>query len=325
MNITIRHLKQIQAIYTHGSFADAAKELNISQPALSRSIATLEGILNVKLFDRSKIKNRPTAFGHHIIEKGLPIVKQMFLLERDIELIKNVESGKLSIGMGSFGAKMMLGGVIEKLCTNFPQINLTTFIDAAPLVIEKLENYDLEMALVDLRIASKIIPLDEMKVFPLNIHQCYFFCRNTHPILKQKTITMKKIIDYPLSTAWLPDFAYSRMAQKANLADSFTLKIKNRAIQCEDWEILFKIIANGNSIGLSSLPVIMNSHLSSQFVTLPPSFDGCHTNLGIIVKKDMSYSPAMKKFQQYLIEEDQILSIMEKNHKAKDKNFTSHT
>lgn len=310
MKITIRHLIQIQAIYKHGTFANASKALNISQPALSRSISSLEGVLNVKLFNRSRIRNRPTAFGHHIIEKGESIIQRMYLLERDIKLITKGEIGKLAVGMGSFAAKIIFGAALETLCLKFPQISVTTFINAAPLVLEKLDNYKLDMAVVDIRIARKVA-VNEINVHPLSMHPCNFFCRRDHPILKQKKITMKKILDYHLATVWLPDFAYVNIAKAAKIDKSNALEIRNQSIQCEDWEILFKIIASGNYIGFSALSVIMKSHHSSQFAILPPRFDGGYANLGIIVKKSLSYSPAMTKFQQYLVEEDQLLSKIE--------------
>ena len=62
----------------HGSFAGAAKELGISQPAVSRHIANLEKQLGVSLFQRSRTGVRLTEEGRRYHEKtatGLGLIK----------------------------------------------------------------------------------------------------------------------------------------------------------------------------------------------------------------------------------------------------------
>ena len=54
MRIDPRHLRIVLAIAQHGTFNRAAASLNMSQPALSKSISLLERALGVKLFDRGK-------------------------------------------------------------------------------------------------------------------------------------------------------------------------------------------------------------------------------------------------------------------------------
>ena len=62
----------------HGSFAGAAKELGISQPAVSRHIASLETQLGIRLFERSRTGVRLTEDGQRYHEKtatGLGLIK----------------------------------------------------------------------------------------------------------------------------------------------------------------------------------------------------------------------------------------------------------
>lgn len=52
-DVELRHLRAFTSVARHRSFSRAAEELLITQPALSRTIAQLEGTLSVRLFDRS--------------------------------------------------------------------------------------------------------------------------------------------------------------------------------------------------------------------------------------------------------------------------------
>jgi LysR family pca operon transcriptional activator len=51
--IKLQHLKVVMAVAEWGSMAKAAKHLAITQPVVSKVIADLEGLLGVRLFDRS--------------------------------------------------------------------------------------------------------------------------------------------------------------------------------------------------------------------------------------------------------------------------------
>ncbi|MGV9385099.1 LysR family transcriptional regulator [Nonomuraea sp. NPDC003707] len=53
MDVELRHLRAFTSVARHHSFSRAAEELLITQPALSRTIAQLEGGLCVRLLDRS--------------------------------------------------------------------------------------------------------------------------------------------------------------------------------------------------------------------------------------------------------------------------------
>ena len=59
----MRRLRHALALAEYRNFARAADALHITQPALSRSIQSLEDGLGVRLFDRSPRDVQPTAFG----------------------------------------------------------------------------------------------------------------------------------------------------------------------------------------------------------------------------------------------------------------------
>ncbi len=68
--MTPRRLRQFLALIEHAHFGRAAKELGVSQPALSKSIQLLESELGVTLFDRRTEGVVLTAFGQLLREKS---------------------------------------------------------------------------------------------------------------------------------------------------------------------------------------------------------------------------------------------------------------
>ncbi len=64
--MTLVQLKHFLELAANGSFSKSAERLYLTQPALSRSIKSLEDELGQSLFDRVGRKNELTPFGQHI-------------------------------------------------------------------------------------------------------------------------------------------------------------------------------------------------------------------------------------------------------------------
>ena len=65
--MNVEDLRYARAVARHGSFSAAARACSVSQPALSKSIAQLEGGLGARLFDRSPQGASLTSFGEHML------------------------------------------------------------------------------------------------------------------------------------------------------------------------------------------------------------------------------------------------------------------
>src|SRR5260370_13079415 len=72
MNIELRQLRCLVAVAEAGSFTDAAIDLGISQAAASRSVATLESALGVRLLRRTTREVSLTAAGSPVLPHAPP-------------------------------------------------------------------------------------------------------------------------------------------------------------------------------------------------------------------------------------------------------------
>src|SRR5437763_17146189 len=76
-----------------GSMAKAADHLAISQPVVSRSIASLEHALGVRLLDRSRNGIEPTMYGRALLEHGLAAFNELRQGVKAIELLSDLAAG----------------------------------------------------------------------------------------------------------------------------------------------------------------------------------------------------------------------------------------
>jgi DNA-binding transcriptional LysR family regulator len=108
MSIEIRHLKAAVATADAKSFSRAAKVLSVKQSALSRRVQTLEQMLGVQLFDRTKRGTFPTENGKAFLTVARRIVTDIDNLITTAKNVSYGEEGRLAIG---FSSSLMTGNL----------------------------------------------------------------------------------------------------------------------------------------------------------------------------------------------------------------------
>ncbi len=304
MDVTLRHLQQIETLVRGGNFSKAAQELNISQPALSRSISLLEARLGVKLFDRSKREVVPTVFGEHLLQRGKPVLQDMQLMERDLHLLQGLESGELVIGSGPFPAEISLGKAVARFSRNYPKVNVRIILDRTPNLLTRLHNRELDIFVADTRIVKDASELD---ITPLPKQQGYFCCRPGHPLTEKERLEVKDIFSYPLAVMWFPKVLLGALARTAGLRLNNVDELPCTVLQCDYLKVLFDIIADSDATGLITRP-ILNSTRQQQLVSLPLTVPELTTHYGLVSLSRYSQPPVVQMFQHYMVETEEQCS-----------------
>jgi DNA-binding transcriptional LysR family regulator len=94
MDVQVRHIQCFVAIVEQGGFTDAAAQLGISQPAVSRGLAALEEELGVRLLRRTSREVVPTSAGQRVLPRARRFLADLEDLVRDAR----GGSGRLRIG-----------------------------------------------------------------------------------------------------------------------------------------------------------------------------------------------------------------------------------
>lgn len=77
MHVTLRQLRALVAVAENSSFTEAAKNLNLSQAALSGLIKDLETQVDIRLFDRTSRKVLPTAAGEAFVPQVVRVLADL--------------------------------------------------------------------------------------------------------------------------------------------------------------------------------------------------------------------------------------------------------
>jgi DNA-binding transcriptional LysR family regulator len=115
MQIEIRHIKAFLAVASELHFGRAAEKLNIAQPALSRTIKSLEEYLTVQLFERNTRTVRLTEAGKTFQEHGASVIHQLNQAVHLIRSASSEESGTISVGY----VDQLLCGPVAEIMSRF--------------------------------------------------------------------------------------------------------------------------------------------------------------------------------------------------------------
>ncbi|SET86454.1 LysR family transcriptional regulator [Oceanicella actignis] len=116
----LRSMAQLVALAEEGNFRRAAERLGVTHSALSQAIARIEGAYGVTLFERSRRGVRPTAYGRRLVEGARAALTAVREAERDVEMMRDMRSGRLAVGADPAVAEPILGAAAAQLMRDYP-------------------------------------------------------------------------------------------------------------------------------------------------------------------------------------------------------------
>ena len=188
----IQNIRAFLMVAETRSFSRAAEKLFITQPAISKRIATLEHSLDCQLFDRLGKNVQLTQAGEALIPSYQRILDEITESRRIISTLRSQVSGHLKFGTSHHIGLHRLPPILKQYTNQYPQVELDIrFMDseqAAALILKG----DIELALITL-------PDDietPLTTIPIWTDTMYCVVANDHVLAKQKNVTIKQLSEH---------------------------------------------------------------------------------------------------------------------------------
>lgn len=123
-HLNLRQLQYAVMLSEAESFSQLAEKLNITQPALSKHILTLEKELGVQLFDRATMPLSLTAAGEFFIKEAKELLYKENQMLRSMKQFSTGERGELTIGITPFRSAYLIPSVVKKVREEFPGVRV---------------------------------------------------------------------------------------------------------------------------------------------------------------------------------------------------------
>ena len=186
--MNIKQLTHAICLAEERNFSRAAEKLHITQPALSRSIQSLEQDIELTLFDRHSTGVNPTHGGELFLEKAKELVRQANGLKREASMIRGAEVGSVALGVGHVALNLLLPKVLPQLTANHPQLDIRVDVQPAVTLLDRLLEEKIEFFIAD---DQQFSNHPQVETIPLTELSIGFFVRSGHPLSRQTRTTVE--------------------------------------------------------------------------------------------------------------------------------------
>ena len=131
-----------------GNISKAAKELYISQPAISKAISKLEDSLGLSLFTRSSRGVQLTSEGEILFEHAREAFDALDRGEQELKRIQEFDIGHLRIGVSNTLCKYILLPYLKTFIDQYPHMKVTIESQATAQTLARLEQQKIDLGLV---------------------------------------------------------------------------------------------------------------------------------------------------------------------------------
>ena len=135
----VRHLRNMLAIIEEGSLGKAAQRLNISQPALTKSIQRLERHLGVRLFERDIRGMKPTFYAESLRGYATATCIGMAEAEGQIAALRNGTEGVITVAGPPLITTELLPPILVRLSQERPKLQVRIVAQNKSLFTDLLE------------------------------------------------------------------------------------------------------------------------------------------------------------------------------------------
>jgi len=194
VNFTLRQCAYFRAVAGAGGIAQAARQLNISQPAVSQAIDKLEQMTGLVLFERHHAKGMElTGQGRAFLERAVRLLSLAEEIARDVDDIALSHMGTIRLGCFQSIAPFHAARLARQYGENAPKVRLE--------IAEKLQAEliaDLEEGELDLAILYEIgLQPSRLHWQQLSAHRPYILLPAGHEKSGEGAISLKDLADMP--------------------------------------------------------------------------------------------------------------------------------
>lgn len=292
-NLSLYHI--FNAVAEAGNISKAAKELYISQPAISKAVTKLEQNLDVKLFSRNSRGVTLTEAGSLLYEQTNAAFKHLKRAEDTIKKNKELGTGHIKIGVSTTLCKYVLLPYLEKFVHLHPHIRITIHCQSTYDTLNLLQAGKIDVGLVGEPSRTEGLHFKLIKTI-----EDVFACTPSYlkNLEKRNANALRKPLDYA-NIMLLNKYNISRRHIDEYMRDNeiFTEPLESgRILEVSSMDLLIEFAKVGLGIACVIREFIEAEIKDGALVTIPLKTQIKPRNVGFVYLKDRFYNDALDTF-----------------------------
>lgn len=257
--INLRHIEIFYAIMRAGTVTEAARVLNVTQPAVSAALKQLEARLKMKLFDRTGGRLRPTPEAKALLPDVAEIFGRLGAVERFSQDLAGGTRGFLSIAATAPLADGIVAKAVATFVSQRPNVKVNLQSLASPMVLDRVVNREIDVGVAYEPVVSAAVRTEELLRASIG---CVMPA--PHPLAKRSTVRIRDLAPYPVVT-YLPQALLRPHIDRALSEKESPVRV---VVETGTSATAISLVVNGAGIALIEL-ALFSARPVPGFVALP--------------------------------------------------------
>ncbi len=191
LGIELRQLRQLAAVFEHGSISAAARHLHLRQPTLSRSMRSIERSVGVPLFGRSANGVAPTAYGRALLLYHRAVEANLRNAASELDALRGAPGATIRLGVGPIEGSAIAAEAISRFLVAYPGANISIREGLYATLERALVEGDLDLILGgEPRVVDDAIAHRGMHCELLGRLSPTIVVRASHPLARKRRVTL---------------------------------------------------------------------------------------------------------------------------------------
>lgn len=193
--MNLEQLRSFAAVAELGNFTRASERLHLTQPSLSRQIATLEHDLGAELFHRAHGGSTLTVAGESLLPLARRMLADADAIRRELAEISGLQRGRVRLGATPTLSVSLVAESISVFHAAHPGIDLHLSEQGSRRLLDQLASGELDLALIT---TSDATVSERLSVTPLLVEELVVISARSAPaVTARPTISLAETADLP--------------------------------------------------------------------------------------------------------------------------------
>lgn len=192
--IRLRHLHTFVAVAQQGTLGRAAETLNLSQPALSKTLNELEQLTGTRLFERGRLGAQLTVPGEQFLTHAVKVLDALNTAGQALNRKEDASADVVRIGALPTAALGILPAVIGRFHQQQKSTSLQVATMNNTMLLAGLKSGEIDLGIGRMSDPELMSGLNYELLF---LESLKLVVRPGHPLL-QETITLSRVMEWPV-------------------------------------------------------------------------------------------------------------------------------
>ncbi|MGI1245451.1 LysR substrate-binding domain-containing protein [Raoultella ornithinolytica] len=281
--IRLRHLHTFVAVAQQGTLGRAAETLNLSQPALSKTLNELEQLTGTRLFERGRLGAQLTLVGEQFLTHAVKVLDALNTAGQALNRKEGLNNDVVRIGALPTAALGILPTVIGQFHKQQKDITLQVATMNNTMLLAGLKSGEIDIGIGRMSDTELMSGLNYELLF---LESLKLVVRPGHPLL-QETVTLSRVMEWPVVVS--PKGTIPRQNAET-LLQSQGCKIPAGCIETLSASLSRQLTVDYDYIWFVPSGAVKDDLRRGLLTALPVPTQGAGEPIGILTRVDATFS-----------------------------------